>query len=80
MLDNHCIHCNEQIVEGDDEPLSSYDFVYLPIDFLYVVIQTKHSKNHKNEMGLFGFCLMLRFVLSFSLNDAGTSAMSDMGS
>ncbi|KAJ8645825.1 hypothetical protein MRB53_007573 [Persea americana] len=34
MLDNHCIHCNEQIVEGDDEPLSSYDFVYLPIDFL----------------------------------------------
>ncbi|XWS22710.1 hypothetical protein CRYUN_Cryun29cG0059400 [Craigia yunnanensis] len=33
MLDNHCIHCNEQIAEGDDQPLSSYDFVYLPIDF-----------------------------------------------
>lgn len=33
MLDNHCIHCNEQIAEGDDRPLSSYDFVYLPIDF-----------------------------------------------
>ncbi|XVF85098.1 hypothetical protein PTKIN_Ptkin17bG0091100 [Pterospermum kingtungense] len=34
MLDNHCIHCNEQIAEGDDDqPLSSYDFVYLPIDF-----------------------------------------------
>ncbi|KAF5741120.1 protein terminal ear1-like [Tripterygium wilfordii] len=33
MLDNHCIHCNEQIGEGDDQPLSSYDFVYLPIDF-----------------------------------------------
>ncbi|KAE8663863.1 Terminal EAR1-like 1, putative isoform 2 [Hibiscus syriacus] len=34
MLDNHCIHCNEQIVnDGDDRPLSSYDFVYLPIDF-----------------------------------------------
>ncbi|MBA0718076.1 hypothetical protein Golax_005842 [Gossypium laxum] len=34
MLDNHCIHCNEQIVDaGDDQPLSSYDFVYLPIDF-----------------------------------------------
>ncbi|KAE8716158.1 Terminal EAR1-like 1, putative isoform 2 [Hibiscus syriacus] len=34
MLDNHCIHCNEQIVNaGDDQPLSSYDFVYLPIDF-----------------------------------------------
>ncbi|KAH1098199.1 hypothetical protein J1N35_015120 [Gossypium stocksii] len=33
MLDNHCIHCNEQIAEDDDQPLSSYDFVYLPIDF-----------------------------------------------
>ncbi|XP_021743875.1 protein terminal ear1-like [Chenopodium quinoa] len=34
MLDNHCIHCNEQIaVAGDNQPLSSYDFVYLPIDF-----------------------------------------------
>ena len=35
MLDNHCIHCNEQIGDGDDQPLSSYDFVYLPIDFKY---------------------------------------------
>ncbi|CAI9785114.1 unnamed protein product [Fraxinus pennsylvanica] len=34
MLDNHCIHCNEQIADGDDEPLSAYDFVYLPIDFI----------------------------------------------
>ncbi|KAK8636727.1 hypothetical protein V6N13_124465 [Hibiscus sabdariffa] len=34
MLDNHCIHFNEQIVNGgQDQPLSSYDFVYLPIDF-----------------------------------------------
>ncbi|GLT86560.1 hypothetical protein SLE2022_046940 [Rubroshorea leprosula] len=33
MLDNHCIHCNEQISDGDDQPLSAYDFVYLPIDF-----------------------------------------------
>ncbi|OVA20537.1 RNA recognition motif domain [Macleaya cordata] len=33
MLDNHCIHCNEQINDGDDQPLSSYDFLYLPIDF-----------------------------------------------
>ncbi|KAL5762280.1 hypothetical protein ACOSP7_018544 [Xanthoceras sorbifolium] len=33
MLDNHCIHCNEQIADGDDQPLSSFDFVYLPIDF-----------------------------------------------
>ncbi|KAJ6318894.1 hypothetical protein OIU76_014285 [Salix suchowensis] len=33
MLDNHCIHCNEQIANGDDQPLSSYDFLYLPIDF-----------------------------------------------
>ncbi|PNT14852.3 hypothetical protein POPTR_010G051100v4 [Populus trichocarpa] len=33
MLDNHCIHCNEQIADGDDQPLSSYDFLYLPIDF-----------------------------------------------
>ncbi|XP_022855342.1 protein terminal ear1-like [Olea europaea var. sylvestris] len=34
MLDNHCIHCNEQIADGDDQPLSAYDFVYLPIDFI----------------------------------------------
>ncbi|KAK1408703.1 hypothetical protein QVD17_40701 [Tagetes erecta] len=36
MLDSHCIHCNEQIIGGDDgdQPLSSYDFVYLPIDFV----------------------------------------------
>ncbi|GLU06122.1 hypothetical protein SLE2022_231800 [Rubroshorea leprosula] len=33
MLDNHCIHCNEQIADGDNQPLSAYDFVYLPIDF-----------------------------------------------
>ncbi|KAJ9549505.1 hypothetical protein OSB04_022048 [Centaurea solstitialis] len=32
MLDNHCIHCNEHI--SGDQPLSSYDFVYLPIDFM----------------------------------------------
>ncbi|GFZ21196.1 terminal EAR1-like 1 [Actinidia rufa] len=37
MLDNHCIHCNEQIADGggrDEQPLSAYDFVYLPIDFI----------------------------------------------
>ncbi|XP_031477251.1 protein terminal ear1 [Nymphaea colorata] len=37
MLDQHCISCNEQIVDDgqddDSEPPSSYDFVYLPIDF-----------------------------------------------
>ncbi|PKA54636.1 Protein terminal ear1 [Apostasia shenzhenica] len=33
MLDNHCIRCNEEIGEDDDEPMSAYDFVYLPIDF-----------------------------------------------
>ncbi|PON47247.1 Splicing factor-like protein [Parasponia andersonii] len=33
MLDSHCIYCNEQIVGGRDQPFSSYDFVYLPIDF-----------------------------------------------
>ncbi|KAI3787267.1 hypothetical protein L1987_41617 [Smallanthus sonchifolius] len=39
MLDSHCIHCNEQLT-GDgggcsvEQPLSSYDFVYLPIDFM----------------------------------------------
>ncbi|XP_019176673.1 PREDICTED: protein terminal ear1 homolog [Ipomoea nil] len=43
MLDNHCIHCNDQIApaaphDGADHhphhPISSYDFVYLPIDFV----------------------------------------------
>ncbi|KAL6840365.1 hypothetical protein ACP4OV_030175 [Aristida adscensionis] len=34
MLDNHCIHTNERIAaEGEGQPFSSYDFVYLPIDF-----------------------------------------------
>ncbi|XP_062187235.1 protein terminal ear1-like [Phragmites australis] len=37
MLDNHCIHSNERITasgdEGEGQPFSSYDFVYLPIDF-----------------------------------------------
>jgi hypothetical protein len=37
MLDNHCIHSNERIAasgeEGEGQPFSSYDFVYLPIDF-----------------------------------------------
>ncbi|CAN6848821.1 unnamed protein product [Brassica oleracea] len=39
MLDNHCVHINEAITEGKDEheahhqPFSSYDFVYLPMDF-----------------------------------------------
>ncbi|KAE8665025.1 hypothetical protein F3Y22_tig00112699pilonHSYRG00051 [Hibiscus syriacus] len=35
MLDNHCIHCNEQIAtDSGNQPLSSYDFVYLPVDFI----------------------------------------------
>ncbi|XP_074330632.1 protein terminal ear1 homolog [Apium graveolens] len=35
MLDNHCIHSNKQIDDNDErQPLSSYDFVYLPIDFV----------------------------------------------
>ncbi|TVU36123.1 hypothetical protein EJB05_18039, partial [Eragrostis curvula] len=37
MLDNHCIQSNERIAasgeEGEGQPFSSYDFVYLPIDF-----------------------------------------------
>eukprot|EP01018_Ginkgo_biloba_P024442 Gb_20291 [translate_table: standard] len=32
MLDQHCISCNERITDPN-EPLSAYDFVYLPIDF-----------------------------------------------
>ncbi|KAI4345297.1 hypothetical protein L6164_012433 [Bauhinia variegata] len=61
MLDNHCIHCNEQIAEGDDQPLSSYDFVYLPIDF-----------NNKCNVG-YGFVNLtspeatLRFYKAFHL-------------
>ncbi|KFK33554.1 hypothetical protein AALP_AA5G028600 [Arabis alpina] len=39
MLDNHCIHINEAITEelseheSHHQPFSSYDFVYLPMDF-----------------------------------------------
>lgn len=34
MLDRHCNDCNEKIIsEGDQTPMSAYDFVYLPIDF-----------------------------------------------
>ncbi|KAL0701122.1 hypothetical protein Bca4012_057244 [Brassica carinata] len=36
MLDRHCYDCNEKIIsEGNQTqtPMSSYDFVYLPIDF-----------------------------------------------
>ncbi|XP_071709334.1 protein terminal ear1 homolog [Rutidosis leptorrhynchoides] len=35
MLDNHCIQCDKQVEDGEDgRPMSSYDFVYLPIDFV----------------------------------------------
>ncbi|KAL4034436.1 hypothetical protein IC575_007574 [Cucumis melo] len=34
-LDKHCMECNEEITnDGKGLPLSSYDFVYLPIDFI----------------------------------------------
>ncbi|KAE9607995.1 hypothetical protein Lal_00003521 [Lupinus albus] len=33
MLDNHCVQCNEQIGDCNNQPLSSFDFLYLPIDF-----------------------------------------------
>ncbi|OIV97495.1 hypothetical protein TanjilG_11019 [Lupinus angustifolius] len=33
MLDSHCIQCNEQIGDCNNQPLSSFDFLYLPIDF-----------------------------------------------
>lgn len=38
MLDNHCIEYNKKIDAGEGgdcagEPFSSYDFLYLPIDF-----------------------------------------------
>ncbi|KAJ4952791.1 hypothetical protein NE237_029623 [Protea cynaroides] len=35
LLDDHCIHCNELLADGDGQPLSSYDFIYLPIDFTH---------------------------------------------
>ncbi|CAI0425946.1 unnamed protein product [Linum tenue] len=58
MLDNHCIHCNEQIAGDDDgggeehnqQPFSSYDFVYLPIDF-------KLKRSNKCNVG-YGFVNM----------------------
>ncbi|XP_042499846.1 protein terminal ear1-like [Macadamia integrifolia] len=31
VLDNHCLRCNEKI--ADDQPWSSYDFLYLAVDF-----------------------------------------------
>ncbi|CAA0322202.1 unnamed protein product [Arabidopsis thaliana] len=34
MLDTHCKDCNQSVIkEGNKTPMSSYDFVYLPIDF-----------------------------------------------
>jgi hypothetical protein len=33
LLDAHCVRCNSKIPPGSNEPLSAYDFVYLPIDF-----------------------------------------------
>ncbi|XP_022996750.1 protein terminal ear1-like [Cucurbita maxima] len=34
-LDKHCVKCNEEMGnDGKGLPLSSYDFVYLPIDFI----------------------------------------------
>ncbi|XP_023644151.1 protein terminal ear1 homolog [Capsella rubella] len=34
MLDKHCNDCNKEIIkEGNKTAMSSYDFVYLPIDF-----------------------------------------------
>ncbi|CAM6008604.1 unnamed protein product [Sphagnum balticum] len=32
LLDRHCLHSNSNL-EDPNEPLSAYDFVYLPIDF-----------------------------------------------
>ncbi|TKY47702.1 terminal ear1 [Spatholobus suberectus] len=61
MLDNHCIHCNEQIADGDEQqqqPLSSYDFVYLPIDF-----------NNKCNVG-YGFVNMTSPEATFRLYKA----------
>ncbi|XP_020111323.1 protein terminal ear1-like [Ananas comosus] len=56
MLDNHCIHCNEQTADG--EPFSAYDFVYLPIDF-----------NNKCNVG-YGFVNLTSPEASFRLYKA----------
>lgn len=34
VLDTHCKRCNERS-RDTEEPISAYDFVYLPIDFKY---------------------------------------------
>ncbi|KAJ4748583.1 terminal EAR1-like 1 [Rhynchospora pubera] len=57
MLDNHCIHCNEQICE-EEEPPSAYDFVYLPIDF-----------SNKCNVG-YGFVNLTSPQAAFRLNKA----------
>ena len=42
MLDDHCLECNTKLLNNEEdgttridtnEPLSGFDFVYLPIDF-----------------------------------------------
>lgn len=49
FLDRHCMTANKEAdsrnVDADEEPsLSAFDFLYLPIDFVYVYKDLRPSK------------------------------------